>query len=298
MSKRYIPIAMQETLDEIVSATCFLLLFSLTNGEQFGITNLNEAITYRGITYSAANGFDYNIFATDVGLSVDNTEVNAFLKSTDIPGLTLDMVRRGDLDDASWSLYLVDFHDLSRGHVLVGSGDVGEVRIVDDTVYMPELLDIGMRLKQSIGTTWSVLCRATFGTPANTQKGCGFDASAMWTEHTVNYVGTDSRIEFGDTVTLVPTFPFPGRVQFLTGNNASSRLYQVESYDEDNGILTVLEPTMFPIEIGDTYQVRKDCLKTAEACRAYSNFINYKGENLIPVGDGAMATTPGASTAT
>ena len=79
----------------------------------------------------------------------------------------------------------------------------------------------------------------------------------------------DSRIEFGDTVTLVPTFPFPGRVQFLTGNNASSRLYQVESYDEDNGILTVLEPTMFPIEIGDTYQVRKDCLKTAER----NNFV-------------------------
>lgn len=291
---RSIPSALQSHLNGPVTSTCRLLRITLKDGREFGLTTLDRNVTYDGTVYSAINGFDTSVIATDAGLSVDNAEASALL-SADIPGITLEMAERGELDDAQWLLMLVNWADLSMGHVILDAGDIGEVRTIDDTVYMPELLSYAARLRQPIGHVWSRTCRAIFGTPANSQTGCGVDTYPLWESGTVTGLGDEERRVFADnSLDLDPT-PVPGRVQWLTGNNASNRLFQVEAYSNTSGTIALLEPTHFDIEVGDEFRIRPDCPKTPEACNFYNNWVNYKGEPLIPVGDGASIMAPGGS---
>jgi uncharacterized phage protein (TIGR02218 family) len=153
-----------------------------------------------------------------------------------------------------------------------------------------------MRLKQPIGGVWSRTCRAIFGTPADSQTGCGIDLTPLWVEGTVQSVGAESnRIFTGDVVSAdsPPTSVTPGRVQFLNGANAG-REYAIE--EQDGLELTLAEPTNFPIEVGDAYRSRPDCGKRyAEDCIGrWNNGPNFKGEPKIPVGDGSSLQTPGA----
>ncbi len=290
---RSIPPALFAHLQQPVTTTCRLLRITLADGRQFGMTTLDRAVTYQGVGYSAINGIDTSIIATDTGLSVDNAEATALL-SSDIDGITVQMAMAGELDDAQWEMLLINWADHSMGHIVIDAGDIGEVRVVDDTVYIPELLSYAMRLQQSIGHVWSRRCRATFGTEANSQTGCGVDAESMWVSGEVTGVGDEPTRVFADSSLSLTPAPVPGRLRWLTGPNASNRLYQVEAYSAVSGTIALLEPVPFPIADGHTFEIRRDCNKSPSNCISYGNLINYKGEPFIPVGDGLETMTPSA----
>lgn len=284
---RSVPLGLQAALNQPVTTTCRLLKFRLTNGSVYGMTSLDRDITYEGVQYSAINGFDPSTMATNAGLSVDNGE-GYILLSADIPGITREMVAAGDMDDAEWEMLLIDYEHPEYGHTIIDAGDVGEVRLNDETVFLPELLSYVMRLRQSIGHVSQRACRAVFGTPPDTHTGCGVDADALWVSSTVDTVSTENTRQFS-SLAVTDAF-YPGRLRWTTGDNVSTRLYQIESII--SGEIVMMEPVPFPIQIGDTFEIRPDCAKTPDACRAYGNFINYKGEPLIPVSDGVEQQNP------
>lgn len=294
---RKTPTELLEHLNGPVTTTCRLLKFILKNGNVYGMTLHDKDVVYNGVTYYAINGFDPSNIATDTGLSVDNSEVKALL-SAEIPGITTQMVVAGELDDAQWEMLLVNWSDDSMGHILLDGGDVGEVSVVDDMVYMPELLSVAMRLRQNIGQVWSRSCRAIFGQlPANQQLGCGINVDSLWESGTVTAIDEEeARRVFADSsLTGIDPEPVPGRLQWLTGNNASSRVYQIEAYGTVTGTIGLLEPCAFDIVIGDTFRLRVDCDKQPYTCKnVWNNWLNYKGEPLIPVGDGIAVLTPSA----
>lgn len=288
---RQIPPALLAHLKQPVTSTCRLLRLTLRDGLVFGLTTLDRNVDYDGVLYIAANGFDTSVIATDTGLSVDNAEATALL-SVDVPGVSLEMALAGDLDDAEWELRLVNWADLSMGHMVMDAGDIGEVNVVGESVYIPELLSYAMRLKQSIGHVWSRRCRATFGTPANTQTGCGVSAESMWRSGSVTAVGSEPKVVFAASGLVLDQEPVPGRLRWLTGPNRSTRLYQVEAYSAASHTVALLEPSPFVIEPGHQFEIRRDCNKSPSYCTLYGNLINYKGEPYIPVGDGLETMTP------
>lgn len=289
---RKIPAALRAHLQQPVTTTCRLLKFTLSDGRTFGITTLDVGLTYEGTVYSAVNGFNTSVIASDTGLSVDNAEALALLSATP-QGITAGMVVAGELDNAQWRMLLVNYRDLSMGHVVIDGGDVGQVALQDGMAYMPELLSYAMRLRQSIGHYDSRTCRAIFGSEPNTQTGCGVDANALWETHTVTGVGDERRLVFsasgliGHAENLVP-----GRIRWVTGDNASVRLSQTEAFGDGTGTVSMFESLAFDIQLGDRFQIRPDCTKLPAQCTAYGNFLNYKGEPLIPVGDGVEVLTP------
>lgn len=297
MSRR-IPALLLDHLQQPVTTTCRLIRFDLANGSSFGLCSLDRDITYRGLVYRSFTGFDPSNVATNAGLSVANEAPDALLSPDDdvVPGLTFRMVASGDLDNALWTTYLINWANPEAEAAILDMGDVGQVKISDWQVYTPEMLSFAMRLRQNIGQVWSRRCRATFGTPAGTHTGCGVDTENMWHECEVTAVDPldDQRI-FADSGNIIADMKFPARVQWLTGDNASSvRLYQIEAYSTVSGTVAMFEPVPFPIKVGDTYRIRKDCNKSPSDCIAYGNFINYQGEPFIPVGDGLETMTPGA----
>jgi uncharacterized phage protein (TIGR02218 family) len=299
MTRTVLP-ALQAHLDEAATTTCRLLKFTLTDGRMFGITTLDRDIEYDdglsssdgAVTYVASNGFDPSAIAADLGYSVSNAEAYALL-SDEVPGITEEMVRAGELDDATWILYLVNFESLSDGHVIIDAGDVGEIRLEFGMVWMPELLSYSMRLKQPIGSVWSRTCRAIFGSPAASQTGCGVDITPLWVSGTVTAVGLETDRTFSGDNLPVLSDPIVARVQWLTGDNAG-REYAVETLDSDE--VSLIETTAYAIQVGDTYRARPDCAKQYErdCIGLWANGPNFKGEPLIPVGDGQQGMTPGA----
>ncbi len=296
---RFVPPALQTHLDGSSLTTCRLLKFTLKNGDVLGITTLDRDVEYDDgesspsgeLTYVASNGFDPSAIVADLGFSVSNAEGYALLSDV-VPGVSEEMIRAGEFDDATWVCYLVNFEDLSMGHVIIDAGDVGDIRAKFGTAWMPELLSYVMRLKQPIGSVWSRTCRAEFGSDAESQTGCGVDVDPLWVSGTVQSVGAETDREFtGDFLSVIT--PVPGRVQFLTGANAA-REYAVE--DVTGLVVSLVETTAYAIEAGDTYRIRPDCRKRYEEdCIAvWANGPNFKGEPKIPVGDGMQGQTPGA----
>jgi len=286
-------------LQQPTTTTCKLLLFTFRDGRTFGLTSLDRDLTYDGVTYSFERGFDPKVIASDTGLSVDNSEAYALL-SADNLGITKEMVAAGEMDDAQWQMMLVNYRDLTMGHLLIDAGDVGQVVMGEnDFVYMPELISYAMRLRQAIGTFDSRRCRAIFGSPPDSQTGCGVDAESMWQAGTVTGVSsTEARRVFADSTLLLTPDPIPGRVRWITGPNASlNRLYQVEAYSNVSGTIALIEPLPFDITAGDDFEIRYDCAKTHSACVAYGNLINMKGEWFIPTGDGLESMSPNSQIA-
>lgn len=290
---RTVPANIQAHLNGAATTTTRLLKITTKAGDSYGLSMLSEDIEYNDgdgvLTYKAANGFDPSALSADLGFTVSNSEGRALL-AADL-GITLDMVRAGELDDATWRLYLVNFKNLAHGHVLLDAGDVGEVRTDFGMVWIPELVGYAMRLRQPVGSVWSRPCRAIFGTPANSQTGCGVDAEALWFNGEVDAVGAESTRVF--TASAVGTSTQPRVLEWLTGDNAG-QVFGVEELA--GGDVTLDEPTGYPIQVGDTYRMRPDCRKRyLEDCIGeYANGPNFKGEPLIPTGDSSAIQAPGA----
>ena len=290
---RTIPIALQAHLDGNVTTTCRLLRIEIRDGRVFGVTSLDADVTYddgRGeVVYVANQGVDPSALAADADLSVANAEAQSLLVTTGT-GITEAMIEAGELRDAEWTMYLVNYRNLGMGHVILGAGDVGEVTKRWGLVWVPELLSYSVRLRQPIGTHWSRTCRAIFGSPAEGQSGCGVDAEALFVSGTVTAVGAENDRQFTGDAAISGT-PVPGRVEWLTGPNAG-RIGIVEDFA--TGAATLGNAMPYPIAIGHTYRIRPDCSRTWAACVAYANQLNFKGEPLIPTGDAASVSTPGA----
>lgn len=292
---RVIPIALQSNLDQPVQFNTRVVRFRLKDGTVLGFAQWAQDIPYDhgdgyGLTvYSASQSIDPSTLASDVNYSVANAE-GRILTRTDLVGLTIDMVEAGVLDDAEWDMFLLDWRDPATGSAaLIDGGDLGEVRTEHGLVMIPELLSYGMRLRQAVGNVWQRPGRCIFGTPANSQTGCGVDAEALWESGAVVSVGAESDRTFTGDITA----SFPGRVEFTSGPNVGRR-YAVESVDGNT--ITLAETTPFPIEPTHDYQHRPDCtkLKTgALGCDSYGNWPNFKGEWTIPVGDGVAGSVPG-----
>lgn len=272
-----------------------LLKVMLKNGVTYGICMTNKDVTYDDqvtgpLLYVAANSFDPSLFATDGAYSVDNAEGYALI-SNDIPGVTVEMVNAGALDDAQWVCYYVDYEDPVAGTaIILDEGDMGQVRTDHGMVWTPELLSYMMRLKQPVGGVFTCTCRAVFGTPAASQTGCGVDATALWQNFTVSTVGAENDRTF--TITGAAGTFFPGRLQFYTGDNAGPTL----SIEEvaTGYVVTLAETTNYPVQVGDTGRIRIDCDKTKTMCKdVHNNYPNMKAEDTIPVGDAAAVGVPG-----
>jgi len=295
---RQIPVALQSNLDNPVQYLTRCVRFRLKDGTVLGFAMWDRDITYDhgdgyGPTvYSASQGIDPSTIAADVNYSVANAEGRILAKTT-LTGLTIEMVEAGALDDGEWDCFLLDWRNPVTGSaMLLDAGDIGEVRTEDGLVIIPELLSYAMRLRQTIGTVWQRPCRAIFGTPADSQTGCGVNADALWVAGEVQSVGAENDRTFTGNITAY----FPGRLEWLTGANAGTRRYAVESVDGNT--ITLAETTPFPIQAGDTYRHRPDCtkLKTGTfGCDHWGNWPNFKGEWTIPVGDGVAGSVPGGN---
>ena len=316
---RYVPPALQAHLDSGTTTTTLLLKITPLSPDYppVGVTALDRDVEYddgegdsSGVVYHAAVGMVPKEIRQSLSMAVDNTEFQHLLAEYPL-ALSEEDVVAGVYDFADFRLMLVNYEDLTMGHVELMRGQLGQMRVENGMAFWTEQTSMVKQLKQSIVEKDSLTCRATFGSqPIGTPGAkvtqrfpCGFDTSALWTASSVMVVGLESNRTFTALGLGLPANEcVPGMLRWITGRNAG-RSYEVEAQDGD-GVISLAFETMFPMEIGDTFEIRPDCTKWKDGHNGCKFFwgadwvLHYRGEPYIPVSDADAINTPGATVGT
>lgn len=265
------------------------------DGEEYGFTNLDIDVTYDpgagSVLFESDNGFTPMAVAQTSGVSVDSSELVGVIDDT---GITEARVRAGLFRGAKVTVYRVNYNDLTSGrHEVVAYGRAGET-IYHSLGWSTEFRSLSQLLKQTIGAVYSLTCRAVFG-----DVKCG--KSFIWASGTVSSVGTENDRVFSDASRWENDDYYNlGVIRWLTGDNAGHEV-EVDDYAglTSGGDFALSFGMPYPIQVGDTYEVRKDCSKVhddaANGCLFHwgADWIyHFRGEPLIPVDGTAMV--PGA----
>lgn len=325
-NERTISPELQAHLDSGTTTTTILIRIDPPDPkfDSFGMTKLDKDVIYDDgageLTYSASIGMVPAELVTGEAMDVGNSEFDHLLPQFSIP-INEDLIRAGVYDYATYTIYLVNYEDLSMGHVIMpaGYGQVGRMTVdASGMAFKAEFTDLTKELKQNIVEKDSITCRAIFGSQpigSSDSSGdvieqrfpCGKDVSGLWTDGTVTTVGLESNRTFTDSgLGLAADADVPGIVKWETGANAG-RTFEVESQDAA-GVVTLGFETQFPIENGDTFRIRPDCTKWVyghNGCQEHFSDVSpvewklhYRGEPFIPLSDADAINTPGATVGT
>lgn len=316
---RFIPSALQENLSSGASTTCLLMRIDPIGADSFGASLTNKTLVYDDgageVTYSAYVGMQPASLIFTNNLSIDNSDFQGLLPEYDFP-ITEEDIQAGVYDDARYTLYLINYEDLTpASHAIIGYGTLGKMRTMDGLSFWEELRGLSQKLKQSICARDSLTCRARLGSqPIGTGGGayeereyCGIDLSTYWETGTVLLPGNEPHYSFTTTAPLVEDsgngisdYYAPGMVRWLTGRNAGKE-QEIEGNTSNSIALTFRTP--FAIQAGDTFQYRRDCNKFArdanKGCPSHwgSQWImHFRGEPDIPIGDAIANFVPGGTT--
>jgi hypothetical protein len=182
---RNVPAALQTALDSGVTTLCVLLKITPQVSTQvgsdvvadpvpLGLTSLDVDVDYDDgassdgeLTYVAGIGAELSNAEVSADMAIDNAEASALVAAAefDLPATEADLVS-GLYDYATWIAYLVNYEDLTMGHVELGRGTLGQVRVLDNGQrFTFETLGLTQPLKQSFRKTRSVVEHASARSP-------------------------------------------------------------------------------------------------------------------------------------
>lgn len=293
---KQIPALLQTDLDQDATTFCLILRVRTKAGDVYGFTNLDADVTYDPATYDpegtgddwgsvlhkADQGFTPERLQASADLNVDNTDLQGWVSDT---GVTEEQIRAGLFDYAEVRCYRVNYMDLSHGHEVVFVGTCGETKFSAHG-WKTEFRSLTQQLKQPISKLYSLKCRAKFGDAQCTK-------AFTWVAGSVTSVGAETDRIFTDTSIAEADGHFDlGVVEWLTGNNAGAQM-EIDTHASD--VLTLSLPLAYAIQVGDTYQRRQDCDKTAAMCKdTHNNLVNMRAELFIPIADAGASMVPGA----
>lgn len=311
---RNVPAAFQAHLDSGATTITYLMKIDPVQPgfSTVGVTMLDQPVTYDDgagpLLYEAAIGMVPATLSFTSEMDVDNSQQQHLIPEFDLPISEADLVS-GAYDFANFVLYMVNYESLSDGHLVIASGQLGRMIVKDGLAFTSELTGISKQLKQSIVEKDSMTCRAIFGSqPIGTGGGvveqkfpCGFDADSILIAGSVDSVGFETNRTFTDAGLVQAAGYFEPGMLYWTGGANDGRAYEVESFGL-GGVVGLTFETMFPIQAGDTFNIRQDCTKWKDGdrgCKYHFGVpewkLHYRGEPLIPVEDSDQLNTPGAS---
>ena len=309
---RTVPAALQTHLDTGETTMTFIMRIDPVQPgfDSVGCTMLDQDIVYDDglgeLTYHATIGMTPSTLASTSSMGVDNGEMQHLIPEGDM-GISEEVLNSGAYDYANYRIYWVNYRDLTMGHIAITRGQLGQIRVEEGLTFWNEITSLAKQLKTPVVKKSSRSCRATFGSqPIGTvgaefteKEPCGKDVTGLWSAtKTVTAVGLETNRTFTATLGVAAAYYEPGMVKWITGANAG-RQYEVEEQD-GSGVVDLAFETMFPVEVGDTFQIRKDCTKWKDepnGCKTHFStdwVLHYRGEPYLKPQDSDQAITPGA----
>lgn len=264
------------------TATVTLMLrVTPKNAPTLGFTRHPEDLDFEGLTYRASPGMQVSAIQANSGLSVDNLDASGLL---DDQVITETDVIGGKYDSAQHELFIVDYTRLDFGKMILLSGRVYELRLVDD-VFTAQLGSLSALLSRRMGAVTTPRCRVKeFG---DAQCGLNLDGNhpgngLPLTSSAQAITAVTGPLSFEGTTSQPSGFFDNGKLIFTGGQNTGLAI-EVKRYTESGGVATfiVQEPLLAPFAIGDVFTVKAGCNRTYRQCQDYRNVINGRFEPFL-----------------
>ena len=238
--------------------------------------------TLQGI-YHAQTGITGSTVRSTDDLRVDNLEVDGPVAeqpdtTTDIVGVSIIDIESGRFDDATVTLFSVNWTDPNRGQIILRHGNIGEIRRTSEGRYYTELRGLAQHLQQQIIETYSRTCSAKLG-----DVRCGFNLVPDTLAGIVTSVTSRLRFDAGmNTAGDADVQYVYGKVVFTTGaNQGISREVRNPAVGATFGNMQVFEPFPLDIQIGDEFDLEPGCDKSHTQCKLYGQLVNFRGFGLF-----------------
>lgn len=273
-----IPAGLLSHYASYATTTAWGLKVTRTDAVVYGFTSHQRDVTISGTLYQAGPGLDVASLVSSAGFAVDNTELTIL---TDDVVITKVDVLAGRWDGAAWELFKFNWNDTSQGRDIRKRGTFGNVQ-PRRGAYTVELRSLRQALQQSIGRQTMPTCPYRLG-----DADCGVTLASHTVTGSVTTAGTDRQFTDSARTEANETFD-SGELTWTSGDKAGLKALVRSS--TISGVITLALPSVYPIELGDTYSMVKGCRKRrVEDCAAkFSNVLRFGGEPDLPGRDDVL----------
>lgn len=267
-----------------VTTLCRCWRVTRRDGVELGFTDHDRAVRFGGLEHEPESGFQGSEIESGLGLSVDNAEAAGALRSERI---TEADVAAGLWDAAEVEQWLVDWRRPERRMKLF-AGRVGEIRRGAGAFEM-EILGAAAALGRPIGRAFQRLCDAELG---DARCGATLDGPLSG-QGVVTAVLDARRLEVSGLGGRADGWFALGRVTWRTGDNAGADATVRAHQAGARAVLELWHAPDRPTAVGDAFDVRAGCDKSADTCREkFANLVNFRGFPLLP-GEDWLTAYPG-----
>lgn len=275
---RTIQQSLQDHLDGAVLTLATLWRITRRDGAVMAFTDHDRDIGYDGHTHRASSGFLPSAYQAEIGLDVPNMSFQGALVAD---AITADDILAGVYDAALLEVFIVNYADLSQGHLPLLVAIFGQADLVDLDRYEIEVRSLKTLLDQPAGILTTPKCRHVFG-----DAGCQYAVDTEKVAGTITAAGGATACTDSNRGEPARHF-FNGRLKFTTGANAG---YQRDIIDHGaGGAFTFMLPFPRAIAVGDHYEAWPGCLYTFADCRdRWANTLNFGGFPHVPGRDDVL----------
>jgi uncharacterized phage protein (TIGR02218 family) len=268
----------QTDLEDETTNLARIWTLTLINTTVYRFTDSAQNITYSGDVYKSSPGMQISAIRTQTGGATQTATIDCALSSD---GFTETMVRRGLVDNALFTVQLINWKIPSRPAVMLFKGRIGETLITDRGKASFEVRGLLKKALRGIGERYSQQCRADLG-----DERCKFPKDTMSVTFTVTSVAANGMSFISSTLTQADSYWDFGEVKWTTGNNTNITQEVRQSFS--TGSIHHALPFPADVQIGDTGIIWPGCDKNISTClNRFNNKDNFRGEPNAPGADGA-----------
>jgi uncharacterized phage protein (TIGR02218 family) len=154
-------------LDLTVTSLCTLWRITRQDGIEIYLTDHDVDIPFDDgdgeQTYLSDEGYSRTAVTNNVGLSVDNMDMQGIFSSI---GVKEDEIRVGLFDYAEVKVNIINWSDTSQGAIKMRRGRIGQVSLNPSGAFSAELRGLVSPLSQNIVTNYQSECRVDLGSTA------------------------------------------------------------------------------------------------------------------------------------
>jgi uncharacterized phage protein (TIGR02218 family) len=274
--------AFQAHLDSGTTTLAWCWKLTRGDGLTFGFTDHDRDITFAGVSYEAATGFNASEIKDSVGLAVDNLDVESALTSD---RLNDDDLAAGLYDNADVEIWRVNWSAPAQ-RALMRTGSLGEVTRAG-RAFSAEVRGLAHQLNIPKGRVYQYTCDANLG---DARCGVALAAPDLTGTGTITAVASARQITVSGFDAFAPDWFTRGLASFTSGANAN-RLIEVRRHTKIASVTTLelWQPLAHVPLVGDTLNVSAGCDKHVKTCRdRFANVENFRGFPHMP-GNAALS---------
>lgn len=260
-----------DLMNEIMAGTIAnCLKLTLKDGSTHGYTDYKETLTVDGVTYNPAPGFQ----KVKMNLTANAEVSNQKFGSAWVDAPEEDLLG-GKFDSAMVEVAWVSWRHPQFGRLVVFTGQLGEVNWTPEG-FEVDIVSYMKNLSVNIGNVFTANCRHTlFSTAKVGHCGyCGVNKASFTQTGSIASVVTGKWV-FTISGSQPSGYYSNGLIKFTSGfNNGLSAV--IKSHEGNQ--ITLMLPTAFAVNAGDTFEIQAGCDKTLETCKTkFNNIYNFGG---------------------